>query len=160
MNEFLANTAVSLLVGVLLWAFLPRGVVLTRELSRTAPDGSPQFQTWVVRNDSSLPVRITRVSYEGVDTFNRETGIVETRELVTDDSIDQVERLGIDLRFDDASDEMARQVHGGRWSGKVVRPGDTLTAYVNLNRSLTMRYRREGKLGFLERRELTIHGGI
>jgi hypothetical protein len=160
MAPFLANTAVSLLVGLLLWAFLPRGVVLTRELSRLAPDGSPQFQTWAIRNDSSLPVRITRVVYEGVNTFNGETGVIESRELVADDSIDQEERLGVGLRFDDSSDEMARQVHGGLWSGQVVRPGDTLTAYVNLNRSMTIRYRREGSLGFLERRVLTIQGGI
>ena len=41
-----------------------------------------------------------------------------------------------------------------------IQPGDTLTAYVDLNRDMRIEYQRAGFFGRFERRTVEIHGGV
>lgn len=137
----------------------PRGVVLTRQLQFCGPDGEQQFQTWI-RNASALPVVLTRVSYSGVTTYNDETGEIEDHDLPSWVPHEEEADLGISLRFDDEPLELGRDADEKPWRGLKVPPGDTLTAYVNLNRTLVLEYRRSGVFGVFERRTLRIDGGV
>ena len=134
--DLIAGGGVSILCSLLLWLFLPRGVVLTSEA--TGP-------LWRVKNESALPVRILRASIKGVETYNDATG-----------------------KFDDVdvSDEEGRLMLGDGFGdppetrGYILQPGETLSAYVDLNQALTIHYRRAGYSGLLERRKLSISGGL
>jgi len=166
-GDVLANAAISILVGVGLWALLPRGVVLTRGPLPQAPGGEPPYQRWQIRNDSPLPVVLTKVTHAGVHTYNDRTGTIDERDLPPDED----ERApGISLVYDDEVQEISRQEPRPKrfrrkprepsWRGQRVLPGDTLTAYVDLNRTLTLYYRRAGMFGVLERRRISIDGGV
>ena len=130
--DLIAGGGISILCSLLLWLFLPRGVVLTSEEMR------PQ---WRVKNESALPVRILRASINGVATFNETTG-----------------------KFDDVdvSDEEGRLMLGDGFGdppetrGYILQPGETLSAYVDLNQVLAIHYRRAGCSGLLERRKLAL----
>ena len=159
--DVLLGGLISLAIGLGLWAFLPRGVVLTRELCVRTPAGEPQYQTWQIRNASPLPVRIARVTYSGVNAYNPISEKIEERDLPGWVPHEEEASLGIRLHFDDEVLEMTRDDgHKDTWRGHVVPPGDTLTAFVNLNRTLSIRYRRGGLLGFAERRTLRSNGGV
>lgn len=157
--EVAINAVVSLLVGFALWALLPRGVVLTRSFAANH-QGVTQPQTWTIRNESALPVKITKVTHTGVHTYNDTTGEIETRVLPPWVPHEEEGDLGIRLQFDDEVLELNRDSDDSPWAGQLVPPGDTLTAFVNLNRTLTIRYRRAGLFGLTERRTLSIDGGV
>ncbi len=160
MIEVGVGAVVSVLTGVALWAVLPRGVVLTREQLTQGYDGKPLYNTWRIRNDSALPVRFTGVTYTGVNTFNPATDQIEVLDLPSWVPAEQEADLGISLSLDDEVAELTRDADELRWDEVVVPPGDTLTAYVNLNRTLSIQYRRAGRLGLFERRTLRIDGGV
>ncbi len=136
------------LTGLALWALLPRGVVLTRAVRHSHPDGTRALETWEVLNDSPLPVKITRVQVIGPRVDAELSGVDDDPE------------LNVSLTYDDETLEMARTDHRHRWRGLRVLPGDTLAAAVGVNRSVCIRYRRAGWLGVLERREIEIHGVV
>ena len=87
---------ISVVVGIALWAFLPRGVVLVRSVHTNHAD------SWTIKNDSPLPVRLTSVRVASPDTVNLETHAIDENELPWDGL------LGVRLRFDDESTEIKR----------------------------------------------------
>lgn len=131
-----------------LWAFLPRGVVLVRATKASKPD------SWTIRNDSPLPVRLRSVRVASPETVNLESDTVEEPELPWDGL------LGVHLKFDDETAEIRRADWRRPWRHVVVGPGETLTAHVPVNTSLHIDYRRAGWSGVFERRHLDIHGTI
>ena len=142
--DLIAGGGISILCSLLLWLFLPRGVVLTSE-EMGYDSTSHQYPQWRVKNESALPVRILRASIYGVATYNETTG-----------------------KFDDVdvSDEEGRLMLGDGFGdppetrGYILQPGETFFARVGLNQDLTIRYRRAGCSGLLERRKLSIFGGL
>lgn len=145
------------LVGVALWAFLPRGVILNRSVRAQDWNGNPLYDTWEVKNDSPLPVFVRSVRVSGFQTFNEETGEIDKVDLPPDGL------MGVTLHFDDHALEVARTDQPrpdqqGSWAGLVIPPGETLQAHVEVNTMLYIDYRRAGWSGVLERRSLTIHG--
>ena len=134
--DLIAGGGISILCSLLLWLFLPRGVVLTSEA--TGP-------RWQVKNESALPVRILRASINGVETYND-----ATRKFDDVDVSDEEGRLMLGDGFGDPPETR----------GYIVQPGETFSAYVDLNQVLTIRYRRAGCSGLLERRKLSIFGGL
>lgn len=139
------EASVSIGTGILLWMFLPRGVVLTRAVRMYDSAGELLDDTWGLKNDSPLPVRLTSVrvimpGYEG------ELG-PDGHELVW-------------LTFDDETTEIAREDGRTPWSKTVILPGDTLTAAISNNTTLRIQYRRAGWSGVFERRRLEIHGAV
>lgn len=145
LTDFLLSLLASAITGVALWAALPRGAVLTR--TRTEP------YTWTVKNDSAVPIELISVTWVGVDTM------MGTEMLTKTAPIDPPEDAPLRLVPDDAQDYYRLTLTRKRWKGFDVRPGDILTAKVLTNRTLTIKYRRAGRTGLLERRELAIHGG-
>lgn len=154
--EVIAGGAISLLVGLGLWAVLPRGVVLTRELKTYPPGVEPQrVPEWTIRNDSALPVRLTKVIRSGIDTFDADSGEIHEVPLET-----WTEAGGdVTLTFDEET-LYYEQDAAEDWNGLIVPPGDTLTAYVNLNRTLVIHYRRKGVFGIFERQSVKLDGGV
>ena len=69
-GELFASTSVSIAVGVVLWALLPRGVVFTRSFPAKTADGQILVDTWKIQNASSLPIRITSVAIKGLGAIN------------------------------------------------------------------------------------------
>lgn len=153
--ELIANTLVSIAVGVALWAVLPRGVVLTRSFPASTADGQILRDTWSVQNDSPLSIRITSVAVWGIGTVNRQTEEIEWVELEPDDE----KSRGATLHLADEVSEIRRLDRPIAWNQVIVPPGDTMKAHVMNNTDLRIRYRRAGWLGVFERRTLTISGG-
>lgn len=145
MINFALSVLASALTGIVLWAALPRGAVLTR----TPAD----WKVWTIRNDSPVPIRITSVTWEGADTM--EGGKPLRRELPADTYHDVPLRLVPD---EDYTYYELTLTHG-RWPGYVIQPGESMTAAVFANRSLYIKYRRAGWTGLLERRQISVHGG-
>lgn len=156
MDDVLVNSLVSVLTGLAIWAVLPRGVVLTRTPLTQDHNGELIYGRWTVRNDSPLPIRLTKVTHAGVHTYDDANGRV--RELDLPPTLE--DEVGVSLAFDDEVLELTRSDDDKPWDKQVIPPGDTLTAYVNLNRTLRIRYRRSGFLGVFERRAITIDGGV
>ncbi|MXW99873.1 MAG: hypothetical protein F4118_11240 [Acidimicrobiaceae bacterium] len=158
--ELIAGGGVSIVCSLLLWFFLPRGVVLTStELSYEeifgGSDDEPDDEWpddemighggfWRVKNESPLPVRILKATVRGLATYNEATGKLD--EIDVTDSDDDY--LILDTEGDPA------------WRGYIVDPGNTFTASVGINTDLLIRYRRAGWSGVLERRQLSIFGGL
>lgn len=115
---------ISIVVGVALWAFLPRGVVLVRAAKANQPDA------WTIKNDSPLPVRLTSVRVASPETVNLATDTIEEPELPLDGL------LGVRLNLDDETSDGVRLDWQRPWNQVVVEPGDTLTAYVPVNTSV------------------------
>jgi hypothetical protein len=141
------DVLLSIVTGLVLWILLRRGVVLTRATKHTDWQGRPRFDTWEIKNDSALPVRLTSVwvkspGYEGELSWEGGGGD------------------GISLSFDDEVLKIAREDRERPWREVIVPPGDTLTAVVGGNRSLFIVYRRAGWTGLLERRMIVVHGGV
>lgn len=153
--ELIASTLVSIAVGAALWAVLPRGVVLTRSFPASTADGQILLDTWRVKNDSPLPIRITSVAVRGLGTVNRQTEKIEWVQLKPDDE----KSRGATLHLDDEVSEIRRLDAPVAWNRVIVPPGDTMKAHVMNNTDLRIRYRRSGWLGVFERRTLTISGG-
>ena len=138
------DVLVSIATGVLLWALLPRGVVLTRARRTENAKGDTLHDTWEIKNDSPLPVRLTSVrvvmpGHEGDMPWDGGPH-------------------GLTLRFDDDTAEIAREDWQRPWNHVVVRPGDTLEAHVPNNITLMIEYRRAGWSGVFERRKTRIDG--
>lgn len=136
---------VSIATGVLVWALLPRGVVLTRAVRTENLKGERLYDTWELKNDSPLPVRLTSVrlvmpGYEGDLPWDGQHGVI--------------------LTLDDETAEIARADWQRPWNKVVVEPGDTLQAVAEVNTSLFIEYRRAGWFGVFERRRLAIHGAV
>ena len=139
---------ISIVVGVALWAFLPRGVVLVRAVKANQQD------TWTIKNDSPLPVRLTSVRVASPETVELEPGKIEEPALPLGGL------LGVRLSLDDETSDGIRLEWQRPWDQVVVGPGDTLTACVPVNTSVYIDYRRGGWSGVFERRHLVIHGTI
>jgi hypothetical protein len=154
-GEPIASASVSIAVGVVLWAVLPRGVVLTRSFPAKTPDGQILLDTWKLQNDSPLPIRITSVAVWGLGTVNRKTEEIEWVELDPDDE----KSRGATLHLDDEVSEIRRLDRTISWNKVIVPPGDTMKAHVLNNTDLRIMYRRAGWLGVFERRRVTISGG-
>lgn len=144
------DVVVAIVTGAALWAFLPRGVVLTRELFVDEDRGPTVEGCWRLRNDSAIPVRVISATVESIDTFNETTGRIETVELSSHE--------GVTMSFDDPTAETVRQDSNASWSDQVIPPGDMLTVTILNLTTLTIRYRRAGWTGVFERRQLQIHG--
>ena len=142
----LVSAAVSSIVGIALWRFLPRSVaVLTRELYAN--------DTWRIRNDSPVSVQLLEVTVTGVSTIDCDGNIKAI-------PVDWDGSGIVNMTLDDESDEIGRCDWGKPWSEIVLRPGDTMSARVGNNTSLHIRYQRAGRFGRFERRGLTISGGV
>ena len=150
--EVVIDVAVSILTGFLtgfaLWAVLPRGVVLTRR----GYEGSQNV--WELRNDSALPVQITSATVMGAITYNEETGKIEEIELPPE-YLPGDKYFGLfSLAFVDPVTEIRRADELCPWLGQVVPPGDGLRALVVPQGGMLIKYRRDGRLGIFERREI------
>lgn len=156
MGEVVIAAVVSVATGLGLWAVLPRGVVLTRSVRAQNFSGDALYDTWDLKNDSALPVRVTSVAVMGPHTYDDSQGKLNWVELPPDADGEE----GVALHFDDSVTEMKRLDQKRHWSGTQIPPGDTLGARVLNNRDLRIRYRRAGVFGVLERREVRIHGGV
>lgn len=143
-------------VGLFLWAVLPRGVVLTRSARLVDLDGRPLSDTWEIRNASAIPVQISSVRVVSPFTYNTDSDRLEEQELGCDGAPD----LGVELHLDDETAEFGRKDWQRPWSAVIVPPGDTLQARVGCNTTLLVSYRRSGRTGFFERREIAVHGYI
>jgi hypothetical protein len=142
----LLDIVVGLLTGLVLWAVLPRGVVLTRSRSMTEND------TWYVKNESALPVRIVSITWLGSETHDDNKRNHVEREL-------EGRVHGVKLALVDSDADTSRVEQRRPWDKVIVSPGDSLRATVLNMRGLRIRYRRAGLLGIFERREVRIQGG-
>jgi hypothetical protein len=150
------NALVAVGVGLLLWTFLPRGVVLTRTPRTKDFRGESLYDTWEVRNSGPLPIRIRSVRFSDVMTVDLDAHEVRQVELPAEG----LPSHDISLTFDEEMNEISREEWQTPWSQVVVEPGDSLLAHVPNNASLYIDYRRAGLSGILERRNITIHGGV
>lgn len=141
----LMDILIAVLVGVGLWLALPRGVVLVRERDLSRHD------TWVLTNDSPLPILLTHVLVRRIQNPVEWVPLDPTREGGHD---------GVRLMLSDEIDEITRFEQRRGWEGLEVRPGDALVAHVGNNAQLNIRYRRSGLFGVLERRCLQVNGGV
>ena len=145
--DILINAVVSVVVGIGLWLLLPRGVVLVYE--------DRHYGEWTIRNDSPLPVQLCEVTVRGVNVIDEATGQLTSVSLLPGEN-----DYGAYMALDDEVAEIGRDEQQRPWREIVLVPGETITASVNLNTSLSIKYRRAGWSGVLERRMLTIHGGV
>lgn len=153
---FVASAATSLSVGVFLWAFLPRGVVLTRKERKVAPGGQPTPDMWVLTNNSPVTVRLTSVRVVSPNNFNPKTERIDELPLPVFGDPD----TGVELELGDHTTDVARADFERPWPEVEVAAGDTLIARVPVQTSLKIAYRRAGWTGVLERRALIIHGDV
>lgn len=154
LQDFVVGAFASALTGIVLWAVLPRGVALTRTLRTTDWDGQPLYDTWTITNDSPVPVQLTSVAWQGVETLVGDKLL--WRELPPETSKIQ----GVDLTPEEEQLYYKLTDALGRWRGFVLPPGDTLRATVMNNHDLRIKYRRAGWTGAFERREIKVHGGV
>lgn len=155
MSSLFVDVVLALGTGAFLWAVLPRGVVLTRSARTEDWRGERLFDTWALRNESALPIRLISVAVRAPQTLDAK-GRLEFVDLTDGNREDPA----AELTFDDAHLDTTRSEQGGAWKGIEVPPGDILQAKVNLNPDLRIRYRRAGLTGVFERREVVIHGHI
>ncbi len=150
--ELIIGGGISIIGSLLLWFFLPRGVVLTKsELPYGKKGYKPPYDDlevkgsiWRVKNESSLPVVILKVTLSGMETYDESTESFKKIDVTdTDDE---------HLILDDYGDT--------RWRGHIVDPGESFLANVGINSDLTIEYRRAGWSGVLERRQLMVFGGL
>ena len=133
--ELIVGGCVSMLASLLLWFFLPRGVVLT------SPGDDSAFQ--IVRNESPLPVRILKVTLSGAAYIDDRGRFIEVD--VTDSYDEHLQVLG-------EGDAV--------WRGHVIAPGHGVGVRVHGNSCVTIRYRRAGWSGVAERRRVDVFGGV
>lgn len=157
LGQVIVHEMPAVVAAILLWLVLPRGAVLVRSPRTHYPDGTPLYDTWEVRNDSAVAVRIRSAAYMGSGTYDDARGRMNWDELPTNahDS-----GLLLHLRLDDEVPEMRRLDAGLPWRKVVILPGDSMVAHVPNNHDVRIRYRRAGFWGLLERREIRVHGGV
>jgi len=152
LENFTIGLLASTIVSIALWLLLPRGVVITRRKPAIDDFGEPIPDSWVLRNESPLAVKILRVRYAGFST-------------IVDESL-RWKRLSPDQLTDDPFDAVLDSDVGGgevlsaheTWRGFQITPGDGLVLRMPNNHTLEVRYRRAGWAGVLERRTIRIHG--
>lgn len=150
--ELIIGGGISIMGSLLLWFFLPRGVVLTSaELPYGEDDYEPPYDElgatgtlFRVKNESPLPVKILKATISGFMVYETTGG---PNELDVTDTYD--EHLILDADYGDP-----------RWRGHITPPGNTFLANVHLNTTLKIKYRRAGWSGVFERRLLVIFGGL
>ncbi|MFI8776559.1 hypothetical protein ACIGH6_05645 [Brachybacterium paraconglomeratum] len=147
--NFLIGFAASALVGLMLWFVLPRGIVLSRKFPAVGLGGAPINDTWVLRNESSIPIRISKVEAIGSMIDG-----VEWKEL----SLKTARSLGFEpgLDSDISGGEALSSVT--EWKGVRVLPGDGLHATMPGNSHFRFTYQRDSLLGFIETRQVTVYG--
>ncbi len=147
----------SAVVGLLLWALLPRGVVLVRRPRTQDLLGQPLYDTWEIQNDSPLSIEILDVTVTGLSLMDFDhPQSVPTKSLPWDG----IEGGMVSLCFDDPTLETRRTDWQRPWQELTVPPGDTLQAHIMNNHMIEISYRRAGWLGLFEKRELVIHGYV
>lgn len=151
-ENFAIGLLASTIIGIALRLFLPRGVVITRSKHANDDHGEPIPDSWVLRNQSPLPVQILDVRYSGVNTI--------VNEMPKWKSLNPLE-----LTDDPFNAVLDSDVGGGEvlaanetWRGLQVTPGDGLFLRMPNNQAVEVRYRRAGWAGILERRTISIHG--
>lgn len=150
--EFIAGGGISIVCSLLLWLFLPRGVVLTSaDLPYSENGYDPPYddmdakgRIWRVKNESPLPVAILKATIRGFETYDDATG--EFKEIDVTDTYDEY------LILDSYGDP--------DWRGHIITPGDSILATIGINSHLKIKYRRAGWSGVLERRQIVIFGGL
>ena len=147
--DFFVGFAASAIVGWILWVILPRGVVLTRKFPARSVSGEAIPDTWVLRNESSIPARLSKVeaigaAFEGTDW------------------VDLSPREAMERGFFPALDS---DISGGEvlsrivlWGEVHIVPGDGLQVRVPGNSNFRITYRRDTPLGFFEKRKVTVFG--
>lgn len=178
----LAGSAV---LSVILWLVLPRGVVLTKVppsemlLDRwTVRNESPLpvritsvsvfglgahrevpvgcSKKWVARRLRSIGERRPGEVYFRTHVMaSRLDGGLKPVPMPCHDAFQTVSAT---MTFTDEVLEIGRTDRSMEWGRVKVPPGETLIAHVGGNTTVTIRYRRAGLSGRLERRSLTIHG--
>lgn len=149
------NLAIGLLastiVGIALWLFLPRGVVITRSNPARDVHGEPILDSWVLRNESPLPVQILDVRHLGIST------IVDSHPAWMPVAPSELanEPFVVCLDSDIGGGAMS---NSSEWNTVRLTPGDGLVLRMPLHHKLEMRYRRAGWTGVFERRAITIQG--
>lgn len=150
-EDFAIGLLASTIVGIALWLFLPRGVVITRSKPARDGYGEPIPDSWVLRNESPLAVQMLGVSYSGISTF--------VNEQLTWKTLTPSELTGepfvVQLDSDVGGGAMSNDTS---WSTVQLAPGDALVLQIPLHHQLEMRYRRAGWTGVFERRIVMIQG--
>lgn len=150
-ENFAIGLIASIIVGIALWLFLPRGVVITRSKPARDVRGEPIPDSWVLRNHSPLPVQILDVQYIGISTIVNEHPVwrpVAPSELTNEPFV-------VSLDSDVGGGAMSND---SSWSTVQLAPGDGLVLQMPLHHKLELRYRRAGWTGAFERRAVTIQG--
>lgn len=150
-ENFTIGLLVSAIVGIALWLFLPRGVVITRSKPARDVHGEPIPDSWVLRNESPLPVQILDVRYIGISTVVN--GHPAWKPLTPSGLTN--EPFLVSLDSDTGGGAMSSD---SDWNAVQLAPGDGLVLQMPLHHKLEMRYRRAGWVGVLERRAVTIQG--
>lgn len=129
----------SVVVGVVLWLALPRGVVLVKT-DRT--EEGDVARSWHVRNESALPVRIIEITRADMATGGEAAPVSPSDAGISFD--DEVLQIALD--------------EGLSWAELELPPGEGFTVVVpTLNTTMALRYRRAGRWGIFERRVLSLH---
>lgn len=152
LESFLVGAAASGVMGVVLWLLLPRGIILTRTFAPVDSKNRRKLDTWSLRNESSLPIRVARAEYRGADTYSN--GSLAWIRLNPADMVSDRFELQLD------SDLSGGEVLAGfdKWRQFTLPPGDALLVRMPNNSQLRVRYRRAGLGGIVERRSIEIHG--
>ena len=137
--------ATSVIGGLLLLTFGPRQVVLSRRELEDIND------SWELANTSSVPISIVKVKASGsVVDFGRARriplkGLNGLRFTLPADEI----------WFNDWSSDAKTP-----WRRVQLQPGDVLRVRTPTNSSAAITFRRAGWAGVLDRRTISVHGGI
>ncbi|MEM8710832.1 MAG: hypothetical protein AAGG01_07765 [Planctomycetota bacterium] len=145
--EVLISAGISVLVGVGLWAFLPRGAILVRSPRLDLTD------TWEIENASAVPVRLRAVKVtSGMPEWDEKNDRFVLSDLTHGGFYGTTLQRTDFIGEDEAADAL--------WAGAVLRPGEKLLAHVQVNSDMTIHYRRDGWTGHLERRTVEVHGHV
>ena len=149
LENFLVGFVASAVVGWLLWIVLPRGIVLSRKFPAHNFAGSPIPDTWILRNESSLPVRIAKVEAIGAAFDGSDWNDLSPLEAM---------KLGFFPTLD--SDISGGEALAGieRWKEVRVMPGDGLQVKMPGNTVFRITYRRDSIVSFVETRQVTVFG--
>lgn len=145
----LASTA----VGIALWLLLPRVVVITRSKPARNVHREPIPDSWVLRNESPLPVQILDVRYSGISTIVSERPV---KKPLTPSELTS-EPFVVSLDSDVGGGAMSND---SSWSTVQLAPGDGLVLRMPLHHTLEIRYCRAGWSGAFERLAVTVHGFV
>jgi len=133
----------SAIVGVILWLYLPRGVVLIRSELTEALD------TWTLTNTSALPVELVSVDATGsVSDFGGRVAV----------PLAGLKGVAFHLPHREIWFEDWSADPNVGWGQVVLEPGDVLVVHVPVNADVIVKYRRAGWAGRFESRSIALHG--